>query len=448
MRRLIKMNAGNRGCNSCHADLFDVLPGGQNSAGLHEVHKPAAYGRVYTYNDCITCHVHAGSGGAAEGGSGMYMATTIHGIHYANAEFTDSLNGNCFSCHEADVNTGALGMWDVLKYEKYIGLGTASYNTETWIGGRGYTTNTVTGGVVEANIALTNTSVDQNPSDAADLYGATNMDFPEINEDECTITISGVKNPKTYTLDELRAMEQTTVTWTQMCGTNGANGGWYVTNIEATGVLMSTIIEDCGGLLENTTAFGSLGYDGWNGPATPGVMTYPIETLDPNSLIALEYFGAPIDEFDGGPALFNVPGQVAFASCKWVKEVTFLQGEQPDAIPTIGVWGMSTEMAGWFSPSVDGQEFKVGEPIALEGYAFAFPDITGNTCRSVDISADYGDTWTSIEVPADFDVDQWTHWTAEWTPQVAGTYCLTVRCNSELDLGPFNDGHVLVKVVE
>ena len=169
---------GSGGLPVSYTHLFSVLPTGE--VGSHEVYKKAGFGRVYTYNDCVTCHVGSGTDGAATGGAGMFMATTIHGYHYGNQEFL--AKGNCFSCHEADAATGELGMWDTLKYSKYIGLGTSAPGTETWIGGRGFKTGTVTGGVVEADVALKNVKTEQNPSSPDDLYGATNMDFPEIDE--------------------------------------------------------------------------------------------------------------------------------------------------------------------------------------------------------------------------------------------------------------------------
>lgn len=67
---------------------------------------------------------------------------------------------------------------------------------------------------------------------------------------------------------------------------------------------------------------------------------------------------------------------------------------------------------------------------------------------SVKISADYGDTWTEIPLPENMDEDQWVKWTAEWTPEAAGTYCLTLHTDSENPNAVANDGHVIVKVTE
>lgn len=443
------VNAGNRGCNSCHADLFTVLPHGNNSKGLHEVDKPAAYGRVYTYNDCITCHAHSGEGGGVMmGGVGPYMAASIHGSHFANEEFT-AKGGNCFSCHETDVNTGELDMWDVLKYTKFFGLGTneSADMNQVWLGGRGYATGTVTGGTVEHDIKLDNVVVNQDPTkSSADLYSATNMDYPDLTDENFTVDIKGVVNEKTYTMDDLRALPQTEITYTRVCMTNGLNGGWFIANIPAKGVLISDIIEDCGGLVEGANAFSSIGWDGWSGFATPAPNTTALASMDPNAMIAIEQFGEPIDFMDGGPAYFILPGTGATSATKWVKEISFSNTE--GIVPFDFTGMMITTWAGWITPSIDNQEYKVGEPIHLSGFAFALPGQGSDKTTDVKMSADYGDTWTSLGVPENLDEDQWVRWEADWTPEVAGTYCLTVKCDSQNETAIGDEGHVIIKVTE
>lgn len=443
------VNAGNRGCNSCHADLFTVLPSGANSKGLHEVDKPPAYGKVYSWNDCTTCHVHSPGTGSALGGCGPYMAPSIHGYHYANQEF-EQQGGTCFSCHEVDITTGALGMWDELKYTQMIGLANgAKYEKfETWIGGRGYATSTVTGGMIERNITFDDTNLSQDISGPEDLYSATNLDYPDLNEDNYTLTVSGVVNEKTYTLEELRALPQNEVTYTKVCMTNGKNGGWYIANIPVRGVLVSDLIADCGGLLESSIAYSYEGHDGWFGGSTPNLNEFPMSYMDPNAMVALEFWDKPIEYIDGGPAFFIQPGSPANTTAKWVKELIFHEGVNLDPEKTLTKYPFPAIWAGWFNPVRDGQEVKVGETITLEGYAWAMPEQGKNRTTSVEISADYGETWTSIAVPEDFDRDQWVLWSADWTPQVAGTYCLTVKCGSELAENPTNSGSVLITVVE
>lgn len=444
------VNAGNRGCNACHGDLFSVLPHGNNSKGLHEVDKAAAYGRVYTYNDCTTCHIHSGGDGMATGGSGPYLAPSIHGSHFSNGTFL-AQGGNCFSCHEGNIADGTLGMWDELKYTKTIGLGNEAplEAISTWLQGRGYETSTVTGGTVAHNVKLDNVVSTQDPTaSAADLYSATNMDYPDVADSDWTVTVKGVKNEKTYTLDELRAMPQTELTYTRVCGTNGGNGGWYIANIPVKGVLLADLVADCGGLADGVDVFSALGYDGWSGPFTPGLTPASIDQyLNSGAMIALEQFGEAIDTMDGGPAYMVVPGGVAFLGCKWVTEVDFFKGDGSEVV-SIGDWGMATTTSTWLSPNIDGQTVKVGEPVELSGVAWAMTEQLGFQTAAVKVSADYGETWTDIPLPENMDANQWVKWSATWTPEAPGTYCLTMHTDSTNPEAVANDGSVLIKVVE
>jgi hypothetical protein len=46
---------------------------------------------------------------------------------------------------------------------------------------------------------------------------------------------------------------------------------------------------------------------------------------------------------------------------------------------------------------------------------------------TIEFSFDYGVTWTSVDVPDDFDPQQWVHYTLTWTPEEAGTYIVKAR---------------------
>ena len=51
----------------------------------------------------------------------------------------------------------------------------------------------------------------------------------------------------------------------------------------------------------------------------------------------------------------------------------------------------------------------------------------GHEIEAIEFSADYGQTWFTVEVPADMDSYQWVWFTLEWQPEAAGTYCLHTR---------------------
>ncbi|WP_286143265.1 molybdopterin-binding protein [Adlercreutzia caecimuris] len=65
---------------------------------------------------------------------------------------------------------------------------------------------------------------------------------------------------------------------------------------------------------------------------------------------------------------------------------------------------------------------EVGRPVRFTGYAEDY----GVPIAAVQFSLDGGETWTDYDVSGSTG-DRWVHWTFEYTPEVAGSYCLLVR---------------------
>ena len=47
------LNAGNRGCNACHEDLWDVM---NMKDGYNHILTHVGYDKALTYQDCEPCH--------------------------------------------------------------------------------------------------------------------------------------------------------------------------------------------------------------------------------------------------------------------------------------------------------------------------------------------------------------------------------------------------------
>ena len=47
------LNAGNRGCNSCHEDLWDIM---NTKEGYNHILTHVGYDKALTYQDCEPCH--------------------------------------------------------------------------------------------------------------------------------------------------------------------------------------------------------------------------------------------------------------------------------------------------------------------------------------------------------------------------------------------------------
>ena len=102
------LNTGNRGCNSCHTDLNDVMDAAH--AGLDYDHPITRVGFSSTYNatildGCLSCHdIHSAD-------YGNYFADAIHTIHYSSQAFTDTFGGNCWSCRTSSPTAAPSPTW-------------------------------------------------------------------------------------------------------------------------------------------------------------------------------------------------------------------------------------------------------------------------------------------------------------------------------------------------
>ena len=427
------VNAGNRGCNACHEDLWELIS--NLNPIQHLASSAPGYGQNADWTDCAFCH-----GGSALGG--VWLREPIHIVHLSNEMFVDDLNGNCFSCHALDGN-GDYQIWDFYKHSNQLGgfKEAGSDGTMGWVAGRAWDTDTM-GGVTVAHDMAVDVKLDQEPSAREDMYQASNYTIPEIDAADWTLTITGTNNDRTFTYEEVKALPQTEMTIAMMCGANGV-GSYQIGNVTVKGVLLKDLIEACGGVKEGMISVGPNAADGWRFPSP--MLTYDLQSmLDQDAILMLERWGEPLTVEEGFPAQLATPGTPAGGWSKWVTGIDF--SEQP-GLPDPGAIFTTPEYieapgapgttkygsminSGWFNPANDGEVFKAGQSVELEGYAYvwAFGD---RKLDQIAFSSDYGNTWTMVDIPDDFDPVKWTHWTATWTPEEAGTYELYVCAVSE-----------------
>lgn len=433
------MNDGNRGCNSCHADLWTTISG-DVAPIQHVLASAAGYGKTYGWTDCTTCHTFNAALGAPR------LDTRIHNIHYASATFTDAENGNCWSCHETNAD-GELVMYDEQKYTAEASgyANAADPSLDNWLRLRGRSNHSANDVVIDNALAI-NVDLSQPTSDEADMYVANNYVVPELSAEDYTLTVTGVNNERTFTLDELRALPQTEAVVTQDCFTNASNSV-LIGNIPIKGVLLADLIEACGGVADGNTTLTNAGADEWGHSNNIDFL------LEQNAMIALEYWGHELTVNQGYPVTFVLPGVSGLMWDKWVVSMDFNTNDPtPNPWMLYDVAGMKRQFqgticAGWFSPAKDGTEVKVGEAVPVSGYAY-LDNYAGHELSQIAFSADYGTTWTTLDVPADFDQKQWTRFEGAWTPDTAGTYILQVKAIDAAGSEQYVPASVIVKVTE
>ena len=471
------LNAGNRGCNSCHADLNDVMDAAH--AGIEYDHPVTRVGFSSTYNatildGCLACHhVHTSD-------YGNYFADAIHTVHYSSDTFTDTFSGNCWSCHVItdSASLTELGTWEFKLWEEVVydgGLGgypdvSANPVTQAFMQYRGHSTGFVTDVQAPTTESVsqadegTEAGAEQGESEQGgitvnlhqDVITDLNDAFTAVNhsgmydEDDMydfthTVTITGVKEPRTFTYQELAAMPQTEVTATNQCVVAGS-AGHNIYNAVYTGVTLEYLVELCGGLEDGVNQVYLTGWDEWENCA----LQQRLSNYYDHGLIALEINGELIPYDLGGPMLLVAPGTGGAFWTKYVKTIDFNVGETPfdfvetyaDSIPGDELNYVS---AAWFQN--DGLDFALGEPVELTGYAYALATSVA-PLAAIEFSTDLGTTWQRVDVPEGFDPMQWVQFDFSWTPESTGTYIIKVRGVNENGSVNVTEGSVIVTVSE
>ncbi|MEE0345643.1 MAG: molybdopterin-dependent oxidoreductase, partial [Adlercreutzia sp.] len=302
-----------------------------------------------------------------------------------------------------------------------------------WVDSRGFFGGFINGMTQDAAPSI-DVTLDQSITDHDDVFIVNNWG-PEVSEkngepfsfdavcsEENTVSLTGVKNPRSFTKAELEAMPQTEFTMALACATNG-RGGSLVSNIPMSGVSVAYLIEQCGGLVDGVNAVNATGYDGWQ--AFPP-MNLEASTYTENAYIALKYYGEDLSQDDGAPMTLVSLGNPGARQVKHIKSIDFTQdeaffqgpmmAESDEPSPSYPINGM------WFQE--DGVTAKVGEPVTLTGAVYSWNRVVGDLA-SVNFSFDMGKTWQDVKIAdqvTDFDPFQWVTYSLDWTPSKAGKY--------------------------
>ncbi len=437
-------NTGNRGCMACHDDLYDV-----NKDNGTYTHITTYVGmKDGTYDaDCKTCH------SLASALCGNVMSENIHVSHYSSDAFV-SMNGNCWSCHamtvDGDGNAKMLLVEDLMYDAAWGGYPDAIENDATvaFSLARGFDTGYFSGVSVESAPDLT-VDLDQEFNAEEDQFLIMNFEridgddaYATIDAQTWTLEVTGVMNPRSFTLEELKELPQTETVAAQWCAVNGINGA-MVQNTPISGVLLSDLIEACGGLAGGCNAAYFTAIDGWEHMDGSDVQTL----IDSNVMICLGMYGHDLTLEQGAPAKLFVPGANGSNSVKYLSNIDFAHTDTPMLLGVDSDCGFFAVNATWFVN--DGVEAKVGEVVQLEGAAYGFSNVKQDAHpAAVEFSFDYGRTWTTVEVPEGFDPQQWTHFTLNWTPSEAGTYVVKARTVGANGAEQAEDSNLIVLVSE
>lgn len=272
-----------------------------------------------------------------------------------------------------------------------------------------------TGSTMETKRSAFGTSV-ITPTDR--LFVRNNLPVPDVGApDAWTVSVEGVRQPRTISVAELKSLGIETVAAVLQCSGNGR--GYFPSKPSGTkwqvgaagcvvwsGVPVRQVAAVLGGVDGDARFITGTGGEQLPAGVDPKSVvverSVPIKALD-HALLAWEMNGEPLPVAHGGPLRLIVPGYSGVNNIKYVKRLAFTQKETDARIQASGyrmsppgtkgdpsypaVWEMG--LKSWVNgPGSDSGPVKAGW-VQIHGVAM------GGTraLRRIDVSVDGGQTW-------------------------------------------------------
>lgn len=336
---------------------------------------------------------------------------------------------------------------------------------------------------VETNWAATDPLSYRTPTEH--FFVRNHTTAPEIDATSWRLEVWGDGldgGPAAYSLDELKALGETTYDRALECTGNGRRlfdeqqgefrpgTQWGLGAIGVaswTGCPLRTVLEDAG-LRADAVQVMPVGLDQsyvCDGTDYGHVRRpLPIEKALDDVLVAWEMNGAPLAPDHGFPARLIVPGWVGIASIKWLGslEVATTHSESPWSTTWYRMHGTGYDDASDPQAAVldrmpvkslvdlpPGTEVVAGRLTVLRGRAWA----GDASIAAVEVSTDDGQTWDEATLTGPNERSCWVEWEHPWTPTAAGDQVIRTRATdssgrTQPDTVPANDdGYLFWAVV-
>lgn len=244
---------------------------------------------------------------------------------------------------------------------------------------------------------------------------------PSVSSAYWSLALSGaVANPKRYNLTQLQALPSMDMYDTFLCVSNLVNGN-LVGNAKWTGLKISDLIADAGGLLPGAQYIVFYSVDGYS-------VGLPVsKATAPDSILAYKMNDATLPVKHGYPLRAVIPGLYGMMSAKWINEIRVVNSAYD------GYW----QTRGWTNDAtVNTQSFIMvpsnGSSVSLSasngsvilgGVAYAGERGISN----VEVSVDEGSTWTPAVLKNPLSTATWRLWALDWHPSSTGSYNIYVR---------------------
>ncbi len=244
---------------------------------------------------------------------------------------------------------------------------------------------------------------------------------PSVSPTYWSLALSGaIANPKKYSIAQLQALPSLDEYDTFLCVSNKVNGN-LVGNAKWTGLKISDLIADAGGLLPGAEYIVFYSVDGYS-------VGLPVsKATAPDSILAYRMNDVTLPVKHGYPLRAVIPGLYGMMSAKWINEIKVVDSVYD------GYW----QTRGWTNDAtVNTQSFIIvpsnGSSISLSsnngsvilgGVAYAGE----RGISKVEVSVDEGNTWTPAVLKNPLSNVTWRLWALDWHPGSTGSYNIYVR---------------------
>ena len=237
---------------------------------------------------------------------------------------------------------------------------------------------------------------------------------PTVQVGRWRLEITGlIRSPKSWTLGDLRALENETRAITLECISNEV-GGHLISTAQWRGVTLKTLLAASGGALPTATHLIFYSVDGY-------ATSLPIEALlQARTLLAWEMNGEPLPDRHGFPLRAVVAGRYGEQSAKWLARIELTDHPYKGFYQSQG-WsdGPLSTMSRIDTPT---SAAALG-PVLVSGIAFAGL----RAVTRVEGSADGGKRWHEATLLPPLSDQTWRFWRWAWRPSAPGRYTLVVR---------------------
>jgi DMSO/TMAO reductase YedYZ molybdopterin-dependent catalytic subunit len=286
------------------------------------------------------------------------------------------------------------------------------------------------------------------------FFVRNHFDAPNLDIANWRLKVEGrVKEPRTWTWEELLDLPERTVFATVECAGNGRSflaerqsgvqwGAGAVGHAEWTGVPLSLVLERSrveADALEVLFEGADVGTEPDHPEPMPFERSLPMaKALHPDTLLAFRMNGELLDPIHGYPLRLFVPGWYGVASVKWLRRIEVINTPFRGYFQSVKYTvqrktgrGIETEVVGPMMPKSEVIRPRDGDVLGLGGNRLFGVSWAGEDSVSrVEVSLDGGKTWNSATLMGPQAPYSWTLWEYLWQAETPDELTVLVRAVS------------------